>query len=171
MAAEYTVIRTINFYTCTEDPATQMVPELNIPANFNFINILSLSINNYLSVSLPLFSSLSKFCDNLSSFVSVVEMMSTNMSSSGRSNRFPFTTSQWQELEHQALIFKYMVSGIPIPPDLLFSIKTSFDSSLPSKHILQPQHGNPGIIYFFLSSLIHDTHVYIYNIIYILFFP
>ncbi|PQQ04649.1 growth-regulating factor 1 isoform X2 [Prunus yedoensis var. nudiflora] len=52
---------------------------------------------------------------------------------SGRT-RFPFTPSQWQELEHQALIYKYMVSGISIPPDLLFSIKRScLDSPLPSK--------------------------------------
>ncbi|EXB38930.1 hypothetical protein L484_027365 [Morus notabilis] len=58
---------------------------------------------------------------------------------SGR-NRFPFTASQWQELEHQALIFKYMASGIPIPPDLLFTIKNSYlDSSLSSK-LLIPQH-------------------------------
>ncbi|XP_030491328.2 growth-regulating factor 1 isoform X2 [Cannabis sativa] len=55
--------------------------------------------------------------------------------------RFPFTASQWQELEHQALIFKYMVSGIPIPPDLLFTLKRSYlDSTavLPSK--LFPHH-------------------------------
>ncbi|KAE8675967.1 Growth-regulating factor 5 [Hibiscus syriacus] len=60
---------------------------------------------------------------------------------SGR-NRFPFTASQYQELEHQALIFKYMVSGIPIPPDLLFTIKRScLDSSLPSRLFsYQPQH-------------------------------
>ncbi|XP_022147552.1 growth-regulating factor 6 isoform X3 [Momordica charantia] len=52
---------------------------------------------------------------------------------------FPFTSAQWQELEHQALIFKYMVSGIPIPPDLLFSIKRStLDSSFTSK--LFPHH-------------------------------
>ncbi|KAF8393617.1 hypothetical protein HHK36_021862 [Tetracentron sinense] len=44
-------------------------------------------------------------------------------------NRSPFTASQWQELEHQALIFKYMVSGMPIPPDLIFTIKRSLDSS------------------------------------------
>ncbi|KAL5572368.1 hypothetical protein UlMin_021965 [Ulmus minor] len=51
----------------------------------------------------------------------------------GRSS-FPFTLSQWQELEHQALIYKYMVSGIPIPPDLLLTIKRSYlDSALPSK--------------------------------------
>ncbi|XP_039004802.1 growth-regulating factor 1-like isoform X1 [Hibiscus syriacus] len=60
---------------------------------------------------------------------------------SGR-DRFPFTASQYQELEHQALIFKYMVSGVPIPPDLLFTIKRScLDSSLPSRLFsYQPQH-------------------------------
>ncbi|XP_022724455.1 growth-regulating factor 5-like [Durio zibethinus] len=47
-------------------------------------------------------------------------------------NRCPFTPTQWQELEHQALIFKYMVSGVPIPPELIFSVKTSLDSSLAS---------------------------------------
>ncbi|KAG6431658.1 hypothetical protein SASPL_109740 [Salvia splendens] len=55
--------------------------------------------------------------------------------------QFPFTASQWQELEHQALVFKYMVSGMPIPPDLLFTIRTSLDSSLSSKFLIhQPQH-------------------------------
>ncbi|KAA8534781.1 hypothetical protein F0562_029777 [Nyssa sinensis] len=59
---------------------------------------------------------------------------------SGR-NRFPFTATQWEELEHQALIFKYMISGMPIPPDLLFTIKRNLDSSFSSKIILhQPQH-------------------------------
>ncbi|PPD99661.1 hypothetical protein GOBAR_DD03301 [Gossypium barbadense] len=47
-------------------------------------------------------------------------------------NKYLFTPNQWQELEHQALIFKYMVSGVPIPPQLLYSVKTSFDSSLAS---------------------------------------
>ncbi|KAJ4708781.1 Growth-regulating factor-like protein [Melia azedarach] len=68
--------------------------------------------------------------------------------SSGSNIRYPFTASQWQELEHQALIFKYMVSGIPIPPDLLFTIKRSFfDSPLsvspklfPHQHQHQHQH-------------------------------
>ncbi|XP_072979860.1 growth-regulating factor 1-like [Typha angustifolia] len=48
------------------------------------------------------------------------------MMMSGRSSRYPFTPSQWQELEHQALIFKYMVSGIPIPSDLILPIRRSF---------------------------------------------
>ncbi|MQM17231.1 hypothetical protein Taro_050202 [Colocasia esculenta] len=42
------------------------------------------------------------------------------------SNRCPFTASQWQELEHQALIFNYMVSGTPIPHGLILPIKTFY---------------------------------------------
>ncbi|KAF6139194.1 hypothetical protein GIB67_040341 [Kingdonia uniflora] len=41
----------------------------------------------------------------------------------------PFTSSQWQELEQQALIFKHMVSGIPIPSELIFHFRRSLDSS------------------------------------------
>ncbi|KAL4325616.1 hypothetical protein GQ457_11G017200 [Hibiscus cannabinus] len=44
---------------------------------------------------------------------------------SGR-NRYPFTATQWEELEHQALIFKFMVTGIPIPPDLISTVKRRF---------------------------------------------
>ncbi|KAM7274896.1 hypothetical protein ACFE04_016762 [Oxalis oulophora] len=67
--------------------------------------------------------------------------MNTSCSSSSRNIKYPFTATQWQELEHQALIFKYMVSNIPIPPDLLFAIKrTCLDSSklFPPRH--QPPH-------------------------------
>ncbi|RYQ78846.1 hypothetical protein Ahy_Scaffold9g108596 [Arachis hypogaea] len=61
---------------------------------------------------------------------------------SSRSSRFPFTPSQWQELEHQALIYKYMASGISIPPDLLFSIKRGYhlDHSRLFPHHHPPQH-------------------------------
>ncbi|KAF5452947.1 hypothetical protein F2P56_027898 [Juglans regia] len=48
-------------------------------------------------------------------------------------NRSPFTATQWQELELQALIFKYMVAGIPIPPDLLYSVKRGLESSISSR--------------------------------------
>ncbi|KAK3182863.1 hypothetical protein Dsin_030149 [Dipteronia sinensis] len=37
----------------------------------------------------------------------------------------PFTVSQWHELEHQALIFKYLKAGLPVPPDLLVPIRRS----------------------------------------------
>ncbi|XP_028751468.1 growth-regulating factor 5-like [Neltuma alba] len=63
----------------------------------------------------------------------------------GGRNRFPFTPSQWQELEHQALVFKYMASGIPIPPDLVFSIKrASLDSPLSSRLLSLPPHQHFG---------------------------
>ncbi|RZC73947.1 hypothetical protein C5167_049427 [Papaver somniferum] len=42
--------------------------------------------------------------------------------------RPPFTASQWQELEHQALIFKYLMAGLPVPPELVLPIKKSFES-------------------------------------------
>ncbi|XP_042475652.1 growth-regulating factor 2-like isoform X2 [Macadamia integrifolia] len=35
---------------------------------------------------------------------------------------FPFTSAQWQELERQALIYKYMMASTPVPPNLLMSI-------------------------------------------------
>ncbi|CAN6214663.1 unnamed protein product [Urochloa humidicola] len=34
-----------------------------------------------------------------------------------------FTQSQWQELEHQALIYKYMASGAPVPHDLVLPLR------------------------------------------------
>ncbi|XP_020582469.1 growth-regulating factor 1-like isoform X2 [Phalaenopsis equestris] len=56
------------------------------------------------------------------------------------SSRYPFTASQWQELEHQALIFKYMASGIPIPSDLILPIRRSFllDSTTTSPSLVFP---------------------------------
>ncbi|XP_027337693.1 growth-regulating factor 5 [Abrus precatorius] len=66
-------------------------------------------------------------------------MMSASASASASArNRSPFTPTQWQELEQQALVFKYMVTGTPIPPDLIFSIKRSLDSSISSR--LFPHH-------------------------------
>ncbi|XP_039041159.1 growth-regulating factor 5-like isoform X1 [Hibiscus syriacus] len=59
---------------------------------------------------------------------------------SGR-NKCPFTPNQWQQLAHQALIFKFMVSGVPIPPQLIYSVKTSFDSSLPPNLFPQQRTG------------------------------
>ncbi|XP_062087808.1 growth-regulating factor 5-like [Humulus lupulus] len=66
-------------------------------------------------------------------------MISPN--SSAARNRSPFTATQWQELEHQALIFKYMVSGVPIPSDLIYSVKRSLDSSFSSRLFSQHPTG------------------------------
>ncbi|KAG7631169.1 Glutamine-Leucine-Glutamine QLQ [Arabidopsis suecica] len=60
-------------------------------------------------------------------------MMSLSGSSGRTIGRPPFTPTQWEELEHQALIYKYMVSGVPVPPELIFSIRRSLDTSLVSR--------------------------------------
>lgn len=39
--------------------------------------------------------------------------------------RGPFTPSQWMELEHQALIYKYLTANAPIPTNLLIPIRKS----------------------------------------------
>ncbi|CAN4079813.1 unnamed protein product [Withania somnifera] len=41
--------------------------------------------------------------------------------------RGPFTPSQWMELEHQALIYKYLVANIPVPHQLLILLKKSLN--------------------------------------------
>ncbi|XP_017969716.1 PREDICTED: growth-regulating factor 1 isoform X2 [Theobroma cacao] len=37
--------------------------------------------------------------------------------------RGPFTPSQWIELEHQALIYKYITANVPVPSNLLIALK------------------------------------------------
>ncbi|GKV00808.1 hypothetical protein SLEP1_g13433 [Rubroshorea leprosula] len=54
-------------------------------------------------------------------------------------NRSPFTPAQWQELQHQALVYKFIVCGVPIPPELIYSVKRSLDSSLVSR-VFPNQH-------------------------------
>ncbi|CAA0820439.1 Growth-regulating factor 5 [Striga hermonthica] len=41
---------------------------------------------------------------------------------------YPFTSIQRQELEHQAMIYKYLVAGLPVPPDLILPIRHSFEA-------------------------------------------
>lgn len=43
--------------------------------------------------------------------------------------RGPFTPSQWMELEHQALIYKYINANVPIPSYLLTPIRKALDSA------------------------------------------
>ncbi|KAK3042075.1 hypothetical protein RJ639_001777 [Escallonia herrerae] len=35
---------------------------------------------------------------------------------------FSFTWAQWKELERQAMVYKYMMASVPVPPDLLLPI-------------------------------------------------
>ncbi|XWS14825.1 hypothetical protein CRYUN_Cryun35bG0041900 [Craigia yunnanensis] len=43
--------------------------------------------------------------------------------------RGSFTPSQWMELEHQALIYKYITANVPIPSNLLIPIRKALDSA------------------------------------------
>ncbi|KAG6436358.1 hypothetical protein SASPL_101254 [Salvia splendens] len=42
---------------------------------------------------------------------------------------FPFTFAQWKELERQAMVYKYMISSVPVPPDLLFPHSRNFSAA------------------------------------------
>nr|CAB3447958.1 unnamed protein product [Digitaria exilis] len=59
-------------------------------------------------------------------------MMSSRAGGGGASagGRYPFTASQWQELEHQALIYKCLASGKPIPSYLMPPLRRILDSAL-----------------------------------------
>ncbi|OEL37193.1 Growth-regulating factor 2 [Dichanthelium oligosanthes] len=50
-------------------------------------------------------------------------MMLSGHGGGGGGGRRLFTASQWQELEHQALIYKYMASGSPVPHDLVLPLR------------------------------------------------
>lgn len=50
------------------------------------------------------------------------------VAAAGTGYRPPFTPVQWQELEHQALIYKYLVAGVPVPYDLVVPIRRSLEA-------------------------------------------
>ncbi|KAK8969122.1 Growth-regulating factor 3 [Platanthera guangdongensis] len=54
--------------------------------------------------------------------------MNSTAAGGGVGFRPPFTASQWEELEHQALIFKYLIAGMPVPSELLLPIRRSFET-------------------------------------------
>lgn len=39
-----------------------------------------------------------------------------------------FTSSQWQELERQNMIHKYIMASVPVPPQLLLPTSTNTNS-------------------------------------------
>ena len=87
------------------------------------------------------------------------------MSASSR-NRSLFTPNQWQELEQQALVFKYMVTGTPIPPDLIYSIKRSLDTSISSRIFPHPPSKYCYITLFIIFYEKRNTILYVVIIIY-----
>ncbi|CAN6233239.1 unnamed protein product [Urochloa humidicola] len=57
-------------------------------------------------------------------------MMSGRSGGGATAGRYPFTASQWQELEQQALIYKCLASGKPIPSYLMPPLRRILDSAL-----------------------------------------
>ncbi|KAL6138402.1 hypothetical protein ACLB2K_063685 [Fragaria x ananassa] len=81
--------------------------------------------------ALPLFvpEPNTKVISTLSAFSESTSTTTTTIPASS-APRFPrmgsfFSMSQWQELELQALIFRYMMAGAAVPPELLQPIKRS----------------------------------------------
>lgn len=52
-----------------------------------------------------------------------------NMNGLSTGVKGPFTPSQWMELEHQALIYKYITANYPVPSNLLNPIKKALESA------------------------------------------
>ncbi|RVW57399.1 Growth-regulating factor 1 [Vitis vinifera] len=53
--------------------------------------------------------------------------LNTSMHGAFAGVRGPFTPSQWIELEHQALIYKYITANVPVPSNLLIPIRKSLN--------------------------------------------
>ena len=53
--------------------------------------------------------------------------LNTSMHGAFSGVRGPFTPSQWIELEHQALIYKYITANVPVPSNLLIPIRKSLN--------------------------------------------
>lgn len=56
----------------------------------------------------------------------------------------PFTAAQYKELEHEALIYKYLVAGVPVPSNLVLPIRRGVEdlayrvSTSPSPVLARP---------------------------------
>lgn len=54
-----------------------------------------------------------------------------------------FTAAQWAELEQQALIYKYLMAGVPVPPDLLLPVRPSPHSAAAAFSFAGPAATSP----------------------------
>ena len=75
---------------------------------------------------------------------------SSSVEATGLGFRAPFTAAQWKELEQQALIYKYLVGGLPVPTQLVVPIQQSFES-ISARFFQQSSCKNAEPLAFFLS--------------------
>ncbi|XP_073126566.1 growth-regulating factor 7-like isoform X1 [Henckelia pumila] len=102
---------------------------LQISSDCNFIEgqqMLSFSSSNSQNAAFPYFqhtpSSFSKTSGYGSTGITGASMYGVLSGVKG-----PFTPSQWMELEHQALIYKYIMANVPIPSYLLNPIRKALE--------------------------------------------
>ncbi|XP_077233891.1 growth-regulating factor 6-like isoform X2 [Tasmannia lanceolata] len=92
--------------------------------------------NGLLERSLPYYYSSYPYTRNNTGLGSV--SLNGNMHGVLAGVKWPFTPSQWMELEHQALIYKYINANEPIPPNLLIPIRKALNPSGFSAGSLRP---------------------------------
>jgi len=68
-----------------------------------------------------------------------------------------FTAAQYEELEHQALIYKYLAAGVSVPPDLLVPLRRGFVYHQPAR-----KHG-PAPPSHYIPSLARLTFLHLLN--------
>ncbi|KZV54520.1 Growth-regulating factor 1 [Dorcoceras hygrometricum] len=104
---------------------------LQISGNCNFIEgqqMLSFSSSNSQNVAFPYFQHTSSSFTRNTGYGSV-GMTGASLHGVLSGVRSPFTPSQWMELEHQALIYKYILANVPIPSYLLNPIRKALESA------------------------------------------
>jgi QLQ len=72
----------------------------------------------------------------------------------------PFTAAQWQELETQALIFKYFVAGVQVPPDLLMAVRTSFEAMAAARYY---HHSRKPSVISFIYLLFFCLYLFVFS--------
>ncbi|CDP01011.1 unnamed protein product [Coffea canephora] len=99
------------------------------PEGLGHQQMLSFSSPNSQSVTLPYYHHPSSIVYSRTTGYGSGGLNAGNMHGVPSGVRGPFTPSQWMELEHQALIYKYINANMPIPSYLLSPIRKALDSA------------------------------------------
>ncbi|CAN4117230.1 unnamed protein product [Withania somnifera] len=123
-----------------EKNSSAKLPRLVLDLDSSFSSCYSQSVSGFSdteSSALPLF--VSEPTNKLAAFTlsSDSTLTATKFPRMGSSY---FSLAQWQELELQALVYKHMLAGAPIPHELLHLIKKSLISSSPYYNLPHQQH-------------------------------
>lgn len=113
---------------------TPLPPPPLLPPSFLFSsltlrsNLFFIPFRYEIALNLGFYSPISRSVRPLSCDLSS-GYSSGNMHGIITATRGPFTPSQWMELEHQALIYKYITANVAVPSHLLIPIRKALDSA------------------------------------------